>query len=168
MNVIWQGSPNFSSRKKGLRPTAVILHVMAGSLSGTDAWFGEAASQVSAHYGIGSKGEIHQYVEEKYKAWHAGNVASPTVPLPVNLGGKVINPNEWTIGIEHEGSGVEEFPLSLYISSARLLRTICLRWTIPLDAKHVLLHREIYAVKTCPGMLDRELILRLANLSDLS
>jgi N-acetyl-anhydromuramyl-L-alanine amidase AmpD len=38
---------------------------MDGTLAGTDAWFTNPASQVSAQYGIGKNGEVHQYVKEE-------------------------------------------------------------------------------------------------------
>lgn len=165
--IEWKGSLFQSPRNPNYKPVAVVMHVMAGTLAGTDAWFNDPRAKVSAHYGIGKKGEIHQYVSENMKAWHAGVVSNPKVPLLKNAAGVWVNPNEWTIGIEHEGTGTAESPLALYISSARLLADICKRWSIPLDRQHVLLHRELYGVKPCPGVLDVDLILRLANLATL-
>ena len=60
---IWKGahSQNFHPERAGYHPEAVVLHIMDGSLIGTDSWFNDAKSQVSAHYGVGRTGEVHQY-----------------------------------------------------------------------------------------------------------
>jgi hypothetical protein len=66
--------------------TFVVLHIMVGTLAGTDTWFHNPASQVSAHFGVGKDGSVYQWVDTADKAWAqaAGN--------PVG------------ISIEHEGS----------------------------------------------------------------
>ena len=129
--------------------TMIVIHVMDGSLAGTDAWFGQTASEVSAHYGIGLKGEVHQYVDEKMAAWHAGVALAPTVSLPPG------NPNSYTIGIEHEGFVTKPGPapwsnLQLQ-ASAELIADICKRHGIPIDRQHIVGHHEIYAGHLCPG-----------------
>lgn len=63
-----------------MNPEAIVVHIMDGSLSGTDAWFASQASEVSAHYGIGKAGEVHQYVEEADTAFHCGTVKNPSWP----------------------------------------------------------------------------------------
>lgn len=156
MDIIQLPSPNTSGRR-AFPPTHIVLHIMDGTLIGTDAWFGNAASKVSAHYGIGKRGEIHQYVDDMAIAWHAGRIDNPTVELRPG------NPNGWTIGIEHEGRAGDELPLELYVASARLLRKLSATHGIPLDKNHVWLHREIYSKKTCPGKLNRDLLLAMAR-----
>jgi N-acetyl-anhydromuramyl-L-alanine amidase AmpD len=64
MEIIQKKSPNFWVGRKGYRPEAIVIHIMDGTLIGTDSWFANHTSQVSAHYGIGKNGEIHQYVQE--------------------------------------------------------------------------------------------------------
>ena len=65
--------------------------------------------------------------------------------------GLYINPNYYTIGIEHEGSEDSEWTEEMYNSSAALIKDICTRWGIPLDRKHIVGHHEIFSLKTCPG-----------------
>jgi N-acetyl-anhydromuramyl-L-alanine amidase AmpD len=156
-------SPN---RRPGRRAdiSHIVLHVMDGTLAGTDAWFSNPASQVSAHYGIGRKGELRRYVREEDEAWHAGRILNPSVRLRTGPAGAPLNPNAYTIGIELEGWAREEPTLAQYYTLALLLQDISRRRAVPLDAGHVWLHREIFAAKTCPGRLDRELALRLARL----
>ncbi len=161
MNIIQKPSLNFSSRE-GYTPELIVIHIMAGSLSGTDDWFTKmaATSQVSAHYGIGLKGEIHQYVEEKFKAWHAGQVVNPTAKL-LKLN---VNPNLYTIGIEHEGYDLSKNPIGQLQASADLIKDICVRYKIPVDRKHIIGHYEIKASKpNCPST-DKSIIDKIISL----
>lgn len=69
-NGIWNN--NYFIR--GRKPDVVFVHIMCakGWSSGTcGAYF--ARSKVSSNYGIGYKGDICQYVEEKYGAWAQGS-----------------------------------------------------------------------------------------------
>jgi len=152
MNIINIPSPNFTVGRKIYNPEAVVIHIMEGSLSGTDSWFKSNASQVSAHYGIGQSGEVHQYVAEVNTAWHAGRVNAPSWQLIKTTGnGAFINPNFYTVGIEHEGNEDSDWTDAMYNSSGEMIRGICSRWNIPIDRKHILGHHEIYSLKTCPG-----------------
>lgn len=145
-------SPNFTRGRHTYRPIAIVVHIMQGSLSGTDSWFGDPKSQVSAHYGIGKSGDIHRYVLETDSAWHAGRVNDPSWDLLITAGnGYVVNPNYYTIGIEHEGDENSEWTDEMYASSTALIADIARRWNIPLDRKHIIGHHEIYSIKTCPG-----------------
>lgn len=145
--TVWLGSPNKETGRRGLRPEAIVVHIMDGTLAGTDAWFANPAYQVSAHYGIGSAGQIHQYVAESDTAWHAGRRSQPTwrliKPSP--------NPNFYTIGIEHEGRADTPWSDAMLGASTMLAATLCNRWSIAVDRDHLIGHREINARKTCPG-----------------
>lgn len=161
----WIPSPNRTKGRDGFRPEAIVVHVMEGTLPGTDAWFQNAASQVSAHYGIGKNGDVHQYVGETDQAWHAGRVFKATW-----RGWRAgIKPNKYTIGIEHEGTETSDWPDAMYEASADLIREIAQRWSIPIDRDHVIGHREIYSHKTCPGAkADLDRLVRLARREAIS
>ena len=75
MAIQWVGGLNKDQGQEGFRPEAIVIHIMEGTLKGTDAWFKNEESGVSAHYGIGKQGEIHQYVGKSDTAWHAGRLA---------------------------------------------------------------------------------------------
>ena len=77
MAAIWKGAVNYAAGRRGWTPEAIVIHVMDGSLSGTDSWFNNPASGVSAHYGVGKDGVIHQYVQENDTAFHAGTIVNP-------------------------------------------------------------------------------------------
>lgn len=143
----WVGTPHFNTGRSGFKPEAIVIHVMDGTLTGTDAWFKNPTSRVSAHYGIGKTGEIHQYVKEEDQAWHAGSVVKPKWSLI-----KKQNPNLYTIGIEHEGTATSAWTEEMKRASANLIREIAERWGIPIDRAHVIGHYEIRSTKpNCPA-----------------
>lgn len=145
--IEWTGTPNKESGRRGFRPEAIVVHIMDGTLVGTDAWFANPASKVSAHYGIGTTGQVHQYVGESDTAWHAGRRSRPTWrlirPNP--------NPNFYTVGIEHEGRADTPWSEAMLATGTQLAALVCNRWSIPVDRDHIIGHREIYALKSCPG-----------------
>jgi N-acetyl-anhydromuramyl-L-alanine amidase AmpD len=154
MNIIQKKSPNFWAGRKGYRPEGVVIHIIDGTLVGTDSWFANPASQVSAHYGVGRTGEVHQYVKEEDTAWHAGRVDAPVWKLIKPN----INPNLYTIGIEHEGKPEDVWTDAMKQSSAELVREICQRWQIPIDRNHIVGHFEIFSKKpNCPAR-DKKII----------
>ena len=165
MNIINVISPNFTQGRKNYKPEAIVIHIMAGTLPGTDNWFATSQSSVSAHYGIGREGNIHAYVSETNTAWHTGRVNNPSWGLIKPAGnGLYINPNYYTIGIEHEGSEDSEWTPEMYETSAALIRDICARWSIPLDRNHIIGHHEIFSLKTCPGhKVDLNKLITLAG-----
>jgi N-acetyl-anhydromuramyl-L-alanine amidase AmpD len=146
--------------RKG-RPThlqieAVVIHLIDGSQADADATFLSTAlgPQRSAHYSVSRAGEIHQYVDEQDTAFHCGIVHQPTWSgLKRGPDGKLINPNFYTIGIEHEGRPDDPWPDEMYAASAALLRSIVGRYPVlnPLTRRNVVMHREIRANKNCPG-----------------
>jgi N-acetylmuramoyl-L-alanine amidase len=165
MNIIKVLSPNFSIGRNGYYPEAIVIHIMEGTLEGTDSWFKNANSKVSAHYGIGVNGEVHNYVEETDTAWHAGRVNNPTWPGIKPAGnGLFINPNFYTIGIEHEGTVDSDWTETMYQTSGGLIAVICKQWNIPIDRSHIVKHHEIYSCKSCPGSkVDFEKLIQLSN-----
>lgn len=165
INPQWIGcDPGNFRRGRGLanrKPLGIVIHVMDGTLKGTDSWFNDPQARVSAHYGIGVNGEVHQYVSEDDTAFHAGTVVNPTAPLVLGLPN--VNPNFYTIGIEHEGKGENPWTDPQKNTSAELVTQIAARHAIPLDAQHVFAHHEVRASKPCPGSLEKAAqILRLA------
>ncbi len=156
MQIINVPSPNFSRGRKGYFPEAIVIHIMEGTLRGTDSWFRNPQSKVSAHYGVGTNGELHQYVQETDTAWHAGRVNAPVWNLIKPAGnGQFINPNYYTIGIEHEGNENTNWTDDMYNTTSGLISEISKRWNIPLNRQHIIGHHEIYSLKTCPGFKSR-------------
>lgn len=83
-SATWRGPvPNRTAG--GNHPKLVIVHIMEGTLEGTDSWFRNPKSKVSAHFGVGKNGETYQWVATGDHAWHA------------------VEANDHSIGIECEG-----------------------------------------------------------------
>lgn len=144
-------SPNWSGRGTcGVE--GIVLHVTGpGSMAGMASWFKNPASQVSAHFGIGKKGEVQQYVEVGDSAWHAGILNRPdtTNPLVASWTRDGVNPNRCTIGIELLLGGPAE-PLSEYPAMQEALIDL-LDWLhettgVTLDKAHILGHNQIDGV----------------------
>jgi N-acetylmuramoyl-L-alanine amidase len=152
MEITQVPSPNITKGRKGYKPLAIVIHIMEGTLAGTDSWFRNPASSVSAHYGIGKDGTVHQYVQESDSAWHAGRVNAPSWKLIKPAGtASYVNPNYYTIGIEHEGNENSDWTDAMYAASAAMIKAIAARWNLPIDRDHIIGHHEIYSLKTCPG-----------------
>lgn len=130
----------------------IVVHVMEGTMAGTLAWFRNPEAEASAHYGISRSGEIVQYVRDADTAWHAGRVDRPTAPQVIERPG--VNPNSYSIGIENEGTGKEPPTEAQVRANVELIRWLCSRYAIPISRRHIVGHREIYAGKACPGMID--------------
>src|SRR5947209_872477 len=94
-----------TSGRAGQHVQGVVIHRMNGSLGSTDDWFKQPRSGVSAHFGIGYSGEIHQYVNVLNTAWANGIWQLPANPRQwlADAKAKGINPNLLTVSIELEG-----------------------------------------------------------------
>ncbi len=155
MEIRWVGSRNYgypdgTKGRNGYRPIAVVLHIAEGTLAGCDAWFNSPNNVGSStHYAIGKSGEIHQYVDENDAAWGNGQVKKPNWPLLIDE----VNPNLYTISIEHEGHSGEPWTEPMFQADLWLIGQICQRWEIPIDKDHIIGHYRIDSVSRarCPG-----------------
>ncbi len=147
-NIKWIGSPNFSS-PKGYKIIAIVDHIMSGTLAGTDSWFTNPASKVSSHFGVGKSGEIHQYVNLGNPAWANGSVNKPNWPLLI----PGVNPNYYTVSIEHEGKSGEVMPEAQYCATLALHRWLIETLAIPVTKDNIIGHYRIDSVNksNCPG-----------------
>ena len=156
MNIIQSpASPdNYSKGRAYPEITHVAIHIAEGTLGGSIAWFQDPAAQVSAHYIIGKDGSIHQCVAESNTAWAVGLPAPCKWADPTRDPHRVgVNPNSYSISIEHEGK-IEDappWPAAQIAASAELVRDICTRHAIPIDRMHVVRHSEIGGHPQCPG-----------------
>lgn len=152
---------NFSrGRDGGVDPVAIVVHIQEGTMAGTDSWFRNPASKVSAHYGVSKAGEVVQWVRDEDTAQHAGVVDRPTAAIVRERVG--FNPNSYTLGIECEGRATDAPPADQMVALAELVKLLCTRHRIPLDRKHVIGHREVRGSKPCPGRIDVDEVVRLA------
>ncbi len=111
-------SPNFGER----RPNFVILHHTTNDTAeravGT---LTNPLKQVSAHYLIARDGGIIYLVDEKPRAWHAGD----------SYWGGHRDINSASIGIELDNNGREPFAEPQIMALLALLADLKTRWNIP-------------------------------------
>ena len=111
-------SPNFDAR----RPHLVIIHHTTNS--NVDDALGtltDPARKVSSHYLIARDGRIMQLVDERDRAWHAGE----------SYWAGLEDINSASIGIELDNDGRELFSATLIASLMRLLGDLKQRFNIP-------------------------------------
>jgi len=91
LNIFHQPSPNFGTRRGGVKPSIIVLHYTAMK-SSKDAIerLSDPKSEVSAHYLIEEAGKVIQLVDEQKRAWHAGQ----------GCWGEINDINSYSIGIE--------------------------------------------------------------------
>ena len=164
MRILNVPSPNFQVGRRSFRPEAIVIHIMRGTLYGTDSWFQSPGSKASAHYGIGKWGEVHQYVKEQDTANHTGREGIPRWQMiKQDSSGNLINPDYYTIGIEHEGDIDTEWTPEMYDVSSTLICTICSRWNIPIDRAHIVSQYELYQQKLpSNNIINIDLLITLA------
>jgi hypothetical protein len=107
----------------------VVIHVVQGSYATALKVFRDPDHAAAAHYVVRKDGHVAQMIRELDVAFHAGNRSY----------------NERSIGIEHEGwvDRPASFTDAMYRSSARLTASICARYGIPVDRKHLIGHVQV-------------------------
>jgi N-acetylmuramoyl-L-alanine amidase len=166
--IIWKGNEhtNSSSRtSNGVShiPFVHVNHISAGSMASMDAWFTSADNKSSsANFGIAMDGRIHQYVDIRRMAWANGIgaeeiAASKTPVIQANPG---VNPNLYSVSIEHEGldGNLTEAQFAASVWLHRYIRDEVVRiygseYYYELDEYHVIGHRDVSKAKpACPGV----------------
>ncbi|MXZ63297.1 MAG: N-acetylmuramoyl-L-alanine amidase [Chloroflexi bacterium] len=94
-----------------ITPRGVMSHVMQGWQATMIRWARERprVTKKSAHFTIGRDGRVVQHVPVRRQAWHAGRL-DPGEPPRWPLLPSGANPNDYAIGIEHEGFSGEPWP----------------------------------------------------------
>lgn len=135
VKAMWIPTTNFFPARAGFQPRYIILHGTAGgtSAAGIAEYFRSTQGTdraVSAHYVIGTGGEVVQCVREADGAWANGVLTAGHAPFwPEN-----INPNFISFSIEHcKPSPDNSDPLTPAQQSASfaLIKELCDRWNIP-------------------------------------
>jgi N-acetyl-anhydromuramoyl-L-alanine amidase len=136
--VRFLASPNFDDRPAGVVPALLVLHNISlppGQCGGhaiielftnvldCDShpyYDGLRALRVSAHFLIRRDGELIQFVACSRRAWHAGSFRWPGRPRC----------NDFSIGVELEGSDSLAYEAAQYRQLARLTRALRLRYPL--------------------------------------
>lgn len=131
-NIVSAGTCNYTNASRaGSSIDMVVVHTAQGSYSGTYNWFQNCDAAASAHYVLrSSDGEITQMVSEADTAWHAGDSATNSRSVSVELEGYVEDPARW-------------FTDAMYASLASLIGDIATRQGVALDRTHVIGHSEV-------------------------
>ncbi len=143
---------NYSERE-GNQVKAVVIHITDGTNQSVIYEFTNPASKKSAHYLVKRNGDIIQFVEEKFCAWHAGYKFKQTAKIVLSEG-LLLNTNLYTIGIEHEAFANQDLTEIQYVNSAKLVNEICQRHGILKDTEHIIKHNSIRSDKVCPGLVN--------------
>lgn len=124
----WVPSPNAGER----RPDFIILH-HTGSRTAESArrTLTSAQAGVSAHYLLDRDGALTQLVDERLRAWHAGD----------SRWGSDTDINSASIGIELVNDGEEPFPAAQIDRLIGLLQDLIGRYHLP--ARNVLGHADV-------------------------
>ncbi|TBL71370.1 N-acetylmuramoyl-L-alanine amidase [Paenibacillus thalictri] len=106
-DIVWMGNEYTNSNdRQGIVPYVIVNHISAGTMSSMDNWFRSPNNDMSsAHFGVARDGSIHQYVDIRRMAWANGLAAKDIAAsnLPVIQDNPGINPNLYSVSIEHEG-----------------------------------------------------------------
>ena len=111
-------SPNFDERRPGY---VILHHTSTDTMARAIRILTDPATRVSAHYLIGRDGRQVQLVDERSRAWHAGDS---------RWGGNA-DINSSSIGIELDNSGFEPFPEPQIRALLALLSELRERYRIP-------------------------------------
>ncbi|MGE0559280.1 MAG: N-acetylmuramoyl-L-alanine amidase [Burkholderiales bacterium] len=121
-------SPNFGER----RPNFVVIHHTTNdAVEESLATLTSPLREVSAHYLIARDGRIYYLVDEKLRAWHAGD----------SYWGGNRDLNSSSIGIELDNNGREPFAEAQVAALLELLADLKARWNIP--TANVLGHGDV-------------------------
>ncbi|MFJ8394382.1 peptidoglycan-binding protein [Streptomyces sp. NPDC094144] len=93
----------------------VVIHIMAGTLAGTDSWFRNPAAQASSHFGTGKSGALYQWVDTADRAW-------------AQAGG-----NRTWLSVENEGNGGDTLTNAQLDRCAAVLRWAHEVYGVPLQ-----------------------------------
>lgn len=132
MDIVDCPSPNFGDRKEGAGVELIVLHYTA--MADVDAALErlcDPASEVSAHYLVRRDGALVRLVDEKHRAWHAGEG---------RWAGRA-DINSRSIGIELDNDGTGPFDEPLMTTLEALLADLIERHD--LTAKAVIAHSDL-------------------------
>lgn len=153
---------NFSPGREG-KVRAVVLHIAAGPLSSVFPTFNSSARKVSAHFCIGKDGTIEQYVSVNDTAygnglaWKDGQWYNPSGdPIKPTWQDVIpqVNPNSYTVSIEHEGLPADLWTEAMYDANNRLLLWLADQFALTYIPHRTLIgHCEIdpKGKADCPG-----------------
>ncbi|MFF4544846.1 N-acetylmuramoyl-L-alanine amidase [Streptomyces sp. NPDC001406] len=137
------GNHDLGDRPKDQKIEYIVIHDTEASLRSMFQTV-QDPTEASWHYSIRSKdGHVTQHIRTKDMAWHSGS--------------QFVNAR--SIGIEHEGFLTQPdtwYTEQMYRSSARLVRYLAKKYSVPLDRQHIFGHDNVPAptADSIPDMHD--------------
>lgn len=185
-SIVWKGAATENRRQRypNIAPEGLVLHIMEGTLEGCASWFNTppagrppGSGPSSTHFGVGKDGRIWQFVALGDAAYAHGSVETPepqaTRLVRENWG---VNPNDFLIGIEHEGKSGDAMTALQFDASTRLAAWLFATVLLPggasgvaVDRDHVLRHGEI-SPRTrsgCPGYPEQTIAAYINRVREL-
>ena len=159
--IVFKQVPNYEKGRGGHVPDMIVIHIADGTRDSVYNTF--MTTQKSSHFLVNQDGSIWQFVGSGDTAWGNGIVVNPVSELVLARVG--VNPNSYSISIEHEGFGTADINAVQYSTTIQLVSYLCKKWNIPVDRTHIIRHQEIEAVKTCPGLVSVEKIIEQVRLT---
>lgn len=157
------GYPQGKEGRKGLKPTAVCVHVIEGTINSATNWFKNPISTTSYNYGVGKDGSIVCWVKDENASWANGKIQKPTWKgLIKSASGGYINPNLHTISISREGYSHNIMLEEQRNSLIWLIRNMLNKYNLQPSRKTVIGHYEIDSVgkPNCPGKLNLDVLVK--------
>ena len=77
--------------RQGFKVSHIDLHIMCGTLAGSDSWFRQAGVKACSHYGIGGDGTVYQWIDEDNGSWADANRAADCSGITVEHQGGLGN-----------------------------------------------------------------------------
>lgn len=151
---------NYRSRN-GELPDAIAIHIAEGSKASVIATFKDPKVEKSSHFLVCRDGSVVQFVSTKNASFCTGNIDNPINELV--LARPTRNANGWSISVEHEGMATEDITPAQYQTTAKIVKYCHDAWDIPMDRTHVFGHREAFAAKSCPGLINIDKIVQIAR-----
>ena len=128
------------------KPSAVVLHIMAGYATTARQWAGEAHYGASWHFTVAQDGTVMQHLELDDAGYQAGIPSTAPTPTWRLWRGHDQNVNWYTLGVEHEGFPGTPFTAEQAAASRDLCRWLASELAIPFDREHFPAHAEIDVV----------------------
>jgi N-acetyl-anhydromuramyl-L-alanine amidase AmpD len=171
MEIIDYPSPNYFDNVSS-KIQAIVLHGTAGSLSSalaelTNPKAYNPDARVSSNYVIGRNGSIYRLVAywQGKRAWANGILNRPdsTIDWLMECAARGLNPNKFTISIEHEAASGDmlahnysSMPKAQLASSKELVRTLLGYNGLIADHNSIIGHNQIDSVSRafCPGVIN--------------
>ena len=77
--------------RQGFKVSHIDLHIMCGTLAGSDSWFRQAGVKACSHYGVGGDGTVYQWIDEDNGSWADANRAADCSGITVEHQGGLRN-----------------------------------------------------------------------------